>query len=69
MTLAPGDVGPDDVDAVRRAGVGDEAIADALHVAALFNAIDRIADGLGFDVPSAEEFAAGAPGFFERGYL
>ena len=68
MTLAPGEVGREDVDAVRRTGVSDEAIADALHVCALFNVIDRIADGLGFDVPTAEQFAAAAPAFFERGY-
>ena len=69
VTLAPDEVGPDDVEAVRRAGVGDDAIADALHVCGLFNTIVRVADGLGFDVPSAEEFAADAPAFFERGYL
>jgi len=68
VTLAPGEVGREDVDAVRRTGVSDEAIADALHVCALFNVIDRIADALGFANPGPEYFAAAAPGFLERGY-
>ena len=68
VTLAPEQVGAPDVETVRRAGVSDDAIVDALHVCALFNVIDRIADGLGFDVPAPDEFAAAAPGFLERGY-
>jgi len=48
VTLTPADVTPDDVDAVRAAGVSDEAIEDALAVCACFNLIDRIADSFGF---------------------
>ena len=36
---------------VRAAGVSDEALVDAIHVAALFNMIVRLADSLGWDVP------------------
>ncbi len=43
-------------------GVSAEALADAVHVCALFNMIDRIADSLGFHVPEPEEFARVAPG-------
>jgi alkylhydroperoxidase family enzyme len=68
VTLAPETVRAADVERVRRAGVEDEAIEDALSVCALFNVIDRIADGLGFEVPSPEQFAAAAPEFFARGY-
>jgi alkylhydroperoxidase family enzyme len=68
MTLAPDEVAPEDVEAVRRAGVADQAIVDALRVGALFNVIDRIADALGFVVPTPEAFADAAPAFFERGY-
>jgi alkylhydroperoxidase family enzyme len=68
VTLEPERVGAGDVDAARSAGVSDAALADALHVCALFNTIVRIADGLGFDVPGPEVFAADAPGFYERGY-
>ncbi len=68
MTLEPEAVGAEDVEAVRRAGAGDEAIVDALHVCALFNVIDRIADALAFELPPASYFAEAAPGFLERGY-
>ena len=68
MTLTPADVTPDDVDAVRAAGVSDEAIEDALAVCACFNLIDRIADSLGFDLPPAEVHAGYAEQFLLEGY-
>jgi alkylhydroperoxidase family enzyme len=68
VTLDPDGVRPEDVETVRRAGASDEAIADALHVCALFNVIDRVADALGFAIPGPDYFAAAAPGFLERGY-
>lgn len=52
MTVAPEALGPEDAEAVRRAGVEDEALWDAIHVAVAFNVINRVADGLGFVVPS-----------------
>ena len=46
----------EDVDDLREAGWGDEAISDAGQVVAYFNAINRIADGLGVDLePEMEE--------------
>jgi alkylhydroperoxidase family enzyme len=65
LTASPEAFTRADVDRVRAAGVGDEAIADAITVCALFNMIDRCADALGFAVP---------PGFdgrrlLESGYL
>ncbi len=68
VTLRPAEVGSADVEAVRAAGVSDAAIVDALYVCAHFNMIDRVADALGFDVPSDEEIAAGAPAFLLEGY-
>ncbi len=68
LTLRPGDVGPEDVAPLRAAGVSDQAIEDAIHVCAFFNMIDRIADSLGFDVPSPEGFAQGADSLLKRGY-
>jgi hypothetical protein len=57
-----------DVEAVRATGLADEAISDAIHVCALFNVIDRIADSMGFEVPPADYFALQAKPFFEEGY-
>ena len=69
VTLAPGTVGPDDVAPLRTAGVSEQAIEDALYVCAYFNIIDRMADALDFDVPSAEAFSKRADMLLEHGYL
>jgi hypothetical protein len=39
-----------------------------VHVAALFNMIVRLADSLGWDVPTFDEFAPGAEAMLSRGY-
>jgi uncharacterized peroxidase-related enzyme len=49
LTIAPGTVGPADLDALRRHGFDDEAITIAVQVIGYFNYINRIADGLGVD--------------------
>ena len=69
LTLAPGDVGPDDIAPMRAAGVSDQAIEDAIYVCTYFNIIDRIADSLDFEVLSAEAFAQRAGNFLREGYL
>ena len=53
---------------MRAAGVSDDALLDAIAVAALFNMIDRIADALGFEVPPPEAFAARADRMLATGY-
>jgi alkylhydroperoxidase family enzyme len=58
LTLRPEELGPEDADPVRAAGVSDAAIVDAIHVAALFNMIVRLADSLGWDVPTWESCLA-----------
>ena len=68
MTLRLGELTPDDAEAVRAAGVSDEAMVDAIHVGALFNMIVRMADSLGWEVPSWEKCLARAEGMLERGY-
>ena len=52
MTLDHGNIGPEDVRTVLRAGVSKQAIQDALEVAFLFNIYDRLADAMGWDVPA-----------------
>jgi alkylhydroperoxidase family enzyme len=68
LTLEPDALEPADADAVRATGVSDEALLDAIAVAALFNVIDRVADALGFDVPAPEAFAARAERMLATGY-
>jgi alkylhydroperoxidase family enzyme len=68
LTLRPHELGPADADAARAAGVSDEALVDAVHVAALFSMIVRLADSLGWDVPSFDEFSARADAMLASGY-
>ena len=69
MTLRPSELTRADADAVRAAGVGDEAIIDAVHIAALFNMIVRLADSLGWDVPTWVRLQQRAPAMLEGGYV
>jgi alkylhydroperoxidase family enzyme len=68
MTLRPDELTEEDAERVRRAGVSDEALVDAIHVAALFTMIDRMADSLGWDVPPFEAFFERAEGMLASGY-
>ena len=68
LTLRPDELTHEDAGAVRAAGVSDEAMVDAIHVAALFNMITRLADSLGWDVPTWESFLARADAMLENGY-
>jgi len=73
VTRRPGEVTPADADAVRAAGVSDQAMVDALLVCAYFNLIDRLADSFAF-TPISQTL--GRDGllrheakFLERGYV
>jgi len=68
MTLSPDSLGPADARAVLEAGVSRAAMEDAIHVAMMFNVINRVADGLGFHVPDEEAFAASAKMLLRFGY-
>ena len=68
LTLRPDEITRSDADAVRAAGVSDEALVDAIHVAALFNMIARLADSFGWDVPSWEACLARAEPMLAGGY-
>jgi hypothetical protein len=56
------------VESARAAGVSDEALRDAATVCALFNMIVRLADSLGWEVPSRERLLSRAPAMLEAGY-
>jgi AhpD family alkylhydroperoxidase len=60
VTLAPDQVGSADVDAVRAAGVPDEAIVDALHVNVIFNIMNRLANAFDFSWDSEQHVRVGA---------
>ena len=68
LTLRPEELTREDAAAVRAAGVSDEALVDAIHVAALFSMIVRMADSLGWDVPPFESFYERAEAMLGSGY-
>jgi alkylhydroperoxidase family enzyme len=68
LTLRPDELTNEDAAAVRAAGVSDEAMVDAIHVAALFNIIVRLADSLDWDVPPWETFLARGEAMLSSGY-
>lgn len=53
---------------VRAAGVSEAALDDAITVCFIFNLITRVADALGFAVPSPEDFSRQANMLLKRGY-
>jgi len=63
LTVDPDAFGPADVAPVRALGVGDDAIADAICVCALFNIATRCADALGFDVTTVNPQALARFGY------
>ena len=73
VTLRPGEVRAEDANAVRAAGVSDEAIVDALLVCTYFNLIDRLADSFEFAPLSqtlgAEGLLEHEARFLARGYV
>jgi alkylhydroperoxidase family enzyme len=68
LTLRPAEVTAADARRVLAAGVREEALVDAITVAALFSMIVRLADSLGWGVPPDEAFRARAPAMIESGY-
>jgi hypothetical protein len=66
--LRPDELTPAHADAVRAAGVSDQALRDAASVCAYFNMIVRLADSFGWDVPTWDSLTARAPAMLEGGY-
>jgi hypothetical protein len=48
--------------------VSRDALVDAIHVAAFFNMIVRLADSLGWDIPPFEAFYERAEAMLTSGY-
>jgi alkylhydroperoxidase family enzyme len=68
LTLTPEQVTPADVRAVMERSASKQAIGDAFNVCFLFNIYDRLADSLGWEVPSEAAFEVGAKNLLSRGY-
>ena len=70
MTLRHESLTAEDVRIVMRTGVSKNAIREALEVAFLFNIYDRLADSMGWDVPSRSTgyYQTGARRLLEHGY-
>ena len=68
LTVRPDELNHADVEQARSAGVSEQALRDAATVCGLFSMIVRLADALGWDVPSPERLAARAPAMLEGGY-
>jgi len=49
-------------------GVTAAAIKDAIRICALFNLIDRVADALGFEIPSERGLTRSAKILLWKGY-
>jgi len=69
LTLSPSEVTADDVRPLLALGLSKEAVRDAIYVCFLFNTYDRLADALGWEIPSEASFAASAQHLIKRGYV
>jgi alkylhydroperoxidase family enzyme len=68
LTLRPGELTSADAEAAYAAGVSRQALREAALVCGLFSMIVRLADSLGWDVPSRERLQQRAPAMLEGGY-
>jgi uncharacterized peroxidase-related enzyme len=68
VTLVPAEVRAEDADRLRAQGATDDAIVDALHVAFVFNLVNRIANALDFEWGSDADLLAGARILNRLGY-
>jgi alkylhydroperoxidase family enzyme len=70
MTLEPDALRPEDARAVLATGVTKTALAEAVHVAYLFNIYDRLADTMGWHVPDPKAgfYRTAAQRLLKHGY-
>ena len=69
LTLRPEELSDADAEAVLSEGVTVNALVDAIHVAALFSMIVRLADSFGWRLPTPEQHAARAKANLDSGYV
>lgn len=68
VTLHPEQVTPAAAEAALATGLTKQALVDALNVLFLFNIYDRLADALGWEISTPEEFQAAGRFLLKRGY-
>ena len=68
LTLSPTSVSAADAEAVRSTGVSKSALELAVHICACFCIINRLANSLGFEVPSLSAIDRGAQILLKYGY-
>jgi uncharacterized peroxidase-related enzyme len=68
LTRDPESMSAADVERAAAAGVDHEALAEAIYVAFFFNAMNRVADALGFEHRSDRDRRRGAQLLRRRGY-
>ena len=68
MTRTPAELTGADARAVLEAGIGREALSDAMAIATLFNIISRYANALDFAIPTPAEYDKSATMLLKRGY-
>jgi len=69
LTLRPDELTAADAEAAFAEGVTPQALREAAVVCGLFSMIVRLADSLGWDVPSWERLQERAPAMLEGGYV
>jgi hypothetical protein len=68
LTRDPNSVTPTNVEQATAAGVEDDALAEAIYVAFMFNTINRVVDALGFEHRSDRDRRRGAEVLRRLGY-
>lgn len=68
LAVPNGKVGPDEIAAMRAAGVSDPAIEDAIYVCFSFNIISRLADAFEFELVTPDQMKEGARNMLRFGY-
>ncbi|HEV8247003.1 MAG TPA: hypothetical protein VGP93_14595, partial [Polyangiaceae bacterium] len=68
LARSPADVSAADADVVRNAGVSERGLETAIHICAAFCIINRLANSLGFEIPSLTGFDRAAKFLLRFGY-
>ncbi len=69
LTLQPESVTSEDIAPLLAIGLNEAAIEEAIHVCAIFNILDRLADSFNFQVLDEAGRAFSAKQLLTRGYL